>query len=196
MQQNSLQSEAAKKRENAHWSDEEKQLFYELYQKHKKQFRMYEQHFPNRSYNQIKCFYYNIQNRNKSKQQSTESVSTTQTQSHYDQVSIDQVSNELFTIEPNLYRVPSQDFAKSEYGYRSSSACESFSNNSSMGDLFPTMPTPGLGALINSKSNTTSSSNVLLNSMPQKNNLFQKSTGRQQLNEILETCDFEEFQDL
>ena len=41
------------------WSKEDEELFLKLLQRYGKDFKKYEDHFPNRSYNQIRCFYRN-----------------------------------------------------------------------------------------------------------------------------------------
>ena len=41
------------------WSKEDEELFLKLLQRYGKDFKKYEGHFPNRSYNQIRCFYRN-----------------------------------------------------------------------------------------------------------------------------------------
>ena len=52
-------SERSKRQKYNMWGKEDEEAFLRLFEKFGKEFKKYEEFFPNRSYNQIRCFYRN-----------------------------------------------------------------------------------------------------------------------------------------
>ncbi|CAL6090474.1 SANT/Myb_domain [Hexamita inflata] len=79
------------------WSEEEDQLFDQLYKKYKNNFREIARNFKTRTYSQIRSHYYNLQNReDKNKNNITQSQTVQQfVQPHYSIQSMQSIGQQV-----------------------------------------------------------------------------------------------------